>query len=544
MDIKVIISMAGEIMDNNELLDHLYAAVPFIARITGGFATVTDKMGRRLRSVDAHGQEIAQYQGEVYEIARQAGQQQQPVSGASQFIEEAEAWALPIGDYVLCCSNVERIERNKKLRQALSEALPMIAKVAGGDAVLFDQAGRRLETADHTGCKSEKLIGKISQAAYAAMQGQKPVIGESISLHGVTAVRIPITEEYGLGFNNQAIVSQKQKLLNEVKKYQYARYTLADIIGQSDAIEKCKNIVNYVAKGISSVLVYGATGTGKELFAQAIHNASDRSDKPFIAINCGALPSTLIEANLFGYVDGSFTGAKKNGNIGVFEAANTGTVFLDEISEMDWDLQAKLLRVIQEREVTRIGSTKPIPISVRIISSTNKNLQQLIEEKRFREDLYYRINVIELRVPSLRERGKDILLLANYFIAKYSPVFGKNITEISQDVCDIFLSYPWPGNIRELQNCIESALNMVDVEEKKLEACHLPAHLYNSLAANKKAVSSEDDNLAVILRAAEKQAILRVLKQADNNRCHTAQRLGVSNTTLWRKMREYNIPLT
>lgn len=528
-------------MDNQELLDHLYRALPFIARITGGFASVTDKMGRRLRSVDAQGQDIFQYQGEVYELARQAAQQGEPVVGVSQFVEEAEAWALPMGHYVLCCSSVERLERNNKLREALSEALPMIAKVAGGDAVLFDHYGRRLETADHTGCRTEKLIGKISQDAYAAMQSQKPVIGESITLQGVTAVRIPITDKFGLGFNNQAMVFQKQKLINEVKKYQYARYSLTDIIGQSDAIEKCKKIVNYVAKGVSSVLLYGATGTGKELFAQAIHNDSDRRDKPFIAINCGALPATLIEANLFGYVDGSFTGAKKNGNIGVFEAANMGTVFLDEISEMDWDLQAKLLRVIQEREVTRIGSTKPIPINVRIISSTNKNLQQLIAEKRYREDLYYRINVVELRIPSLHERGKDISLLANYFIAKYNPIFGKNIREISREVDNVFQSYLWPGNIRELQNCIESALNMVHTEEERLEVCHLPSHFYNAAVMRKKTLCSEEDNLAAILRGAEKQAILRVLKQVDNNRCLAAQRLGVSSTTLWRKMREYNI---
>lgn len=528
-------------MDNKELLDHLYAALPFIARITGGYATVTDKTGRRLRSVDTHGQEISQFQGEVYDIARQAGQQRKPVVGTSQFMEEAEAWALPIGNYVLCCSNMERIERNHKLREALSEALPMIAKVAGGDAVLFDYSGRRLETADYTGSKSEKLIGKTSKAAHAAMQSQKPVIGESITLHGATAVRIPITEKFGLGFNNQAMVSEKEKLVNEVKKYQCARYTLADIIGQSEAIKKCKNIVNYVSKGISSVLIYGATGTGKELFAQAIHNASDRRDKPFIAINCGALPSTLIEANLFGYVDGSFTGAKRDGNMGIFEAANMGTVFLDEISEMDWELQAKLLRVIQEREVTRIGSTKPIPVSVRIISSTNKNLQQLIQKKHFREDLYYRINVIELRVPLLCERGKDISLLANYFTARYNQVFGKNVTEISQKIYDIFQRYSWPGNIRELQNCIESAMNMVSTEEKKLEIYHLPPQLYNSLTVHKSMISGGEDSLAAILRNAEKQAIVRVLKQANNNRCHAARKLGISSTTLWRKMREYNI---
>jgi transcriptional regulator with PAS, ATPase and Fis domain len=533
--------MAGETMDNKKLLNNLYLSLAFIARITGGFATVTDHLGRRLKSVDSHGREINQYQGEIYEIARQAGEKLTPVVGPSQFVEAAEAWALPVGDYVLCCSNVERVERNNKLRAALSEALPMIARVAGGDAVLFDHAGCRLETADYTGNRSEKLIGKISKAACEAMQMQKPGIGESITMHGVTAVRIPITERYGLGFNNEMMVSQKKKLFDEVKKFQYARYSLADIIGESEAIKKCKTIVNYVAQGISSVLIYGATGTGKELFAQAIHNTSDRRNKPFIAINCGALPSTLIEANLFGYVDGSFTGAKKNGNMGIFEAADMGTVFLDEISEMDWDLQAKLLRVLQEREVNRIGSTKPIPVNVRIISSTNKNLCQLIEEKRFREDLYYRINVVELRAPSLKERSKDIPLLTKCFIAKYNPVLGKNITEISQEVYDIFQNYSWPGNIRELQNCIESALNMVHTKDEKLEVKHLPPQFNNSVVSKNIIISNEEGNLAVILQEAEKQTIMRVLMQEKNNRYSAAQRLGISSTTLWRKMREYNI---
>ncbi|WP_371372833.1 sigma-54 interaction domain-containing protein [Sporomusa aerivorans] len=531
-------------MDKKELLEHLCLSLPFIARITGGYATVTDRLGRRLKNVDSHGREISKYQGEVYDIARQAGEKQMPVMGPSQFVENAEAWAMPIGDYVLCCSNVERVERDSRLREALSQALPMIARVAGGDAVLFDHRGVRLETADHTGKRSEKLIGKISQAAYEAIVTQKPVIGESIAMQGVTAVRIPITEKYGLGFNNEVMVSQKQKLLDEVKKFQYARYSLADIIGESEAVQKCKTIVQYVAQGVSSVLVYGATGTGKELFAQAIHNTSDRRNRPFIAVNCGALPSSLIEANLFGYVDGSFTGAKKNGNTGVFEAADGGTVFLDEISEMDWDLQAKLLRVLQEREVTRIGSTKPIPVNVRIISSTNKDLVQLIEEKRFREDLYYRINVIELRVPCLKERTKDIPLLTNYFIVKYNPLLGKNISQVAQAVYDIFQSYPWSGNIRELQNCIESALNMVHAEERTLEVHHLPSKFCNSLADRSIPPISLEDNLAMALQEAEKQVILRVLQQERNNRYRTAGRLGISCTTLWRKMRENNLLAT
>jgi len=525
-----------------KILQHLCQALPTIARITGGFATVTDRAGQRIKSVDSQGQELKEYQGTTYDIAREAGEKQMPVFGHSQFIGEAEAWALPIDNYVISCSNVERIERDNKLRETLSQALPLIARITGGEAVLFDQDGRRLKSFDHTGKKNDKFIGTVSQAAQQAMYTQQPVIGESISVRGATAVRIPITDKYGLGFNNEMTVLQKQKLIDEVKKFQYAKYSVLDIIGESESIQKCKTITQYIAKGISSVLIYGETGTGKELFAQAIHNASDRYNKPFIAINCGALPASLIEGNLFGYTDGSFTGAKKGGSMGLFEAADKGTIFLDELSEMDWDLQAKLLRVIQEREVTRIGSTKPIPIDVRIISSTNKKLSQLVLEKRFREDLYYRVNVVQLQVPALKDRDNDVILLAEYFLAKYNELLGKKIRRISPEVECLFRNCDWPGNVRELQNCIESALNMVQADEHTLEHYHLPAHFYPMRGGILPSqISNFDMNLSIIIHKAEKNAIIHALKNEENIRSRAAQRLGISTTTLWRKMQEHQI---
>lgn len=440
-------------------------------------------------------------------------------------------------------SNSEEAElREDSLFNALSVSLPIIAKVAGGEAVLFDKEGRRLKSVDPGGVQNEKFIGKVSKAAMLAMKKQQPVIGESTSVIGAMAVRIPITSRYGLGFNNEMAVSGKQKLIEEVKKFQFAKYNLHDIIGESDGIKKCKTIIGHIAGGISSVLINGATGTGKELFAQAIHNASDRRDMPFIAINCGALPSSLIESNLFGYTEGSFTGAKKGGAKGIFEAANNGTVFLDEISEMDWDLQAKLLRVLQEREVTRIGSTKTIPINVRIIASTNKNLHQLIQEKKFREDLYYRLNVVELKVPALRDRREDIPLLARFFIDKFNSILGKNITSIDNEVYCALREYSWPGNVRELQNAIESALNMVAFDDDTLRTCHLPAYIFSTndnqvFGQNK----DTDTNLAAIIESTEKQVITRVLKQYSGNRTETAEALGLSVTTLWRKLKAYGI---
>jgi sigma-54 dependent transcriptional regulator, acetoin dehydrogenase operon transcriptional activator AcoR len=532
-----------ELMPTRVLARQLHEVLPLISRISGGFATVTDREGRRLKTVDSHGRELKELRGATYTLACEAAAKQAPVFGRSGLEPEAEAWAIPIGDYVLSGSNVERVERDKKLWDSLSQALPLIARVAGGEAVLFDREGCRLESVDPLGRKDESYIGKVSKAAHQSMLTQQPVIGKSMSVPGATAVRIPITENYGLGFNNEQVVSQRQKLIEEVKKFQYARYNFDDILGLSESIQKVKTVAGYLAQGISSVLIYGETGTGKELFAQAIHNASKRREKPFIAVNCGAMPATLIESNLFGHEEGSFTGAKKGGNPGIFEAANGGTVFFDEISEMEWDLQAKLLRVLQEQEVTRLGSTKPIRVNVRIISATNKNLRQLVAEKRFREDLFYRLNVVELKVPSLRERQEDIYSLAKYFIEKYNYTLGKMVVDVSPAVIAIFQQYEWPGNVRELQNCIESSLNLVQADELMLERRHLPSQFEAESEGSVPSLAGGNApvDLTALLQETEKRILLQVLKEEEQHRARTAQRLGISTTTLWRKLCEHGI---
>jgi len=539
--VKLIKSWQVKSLDDSELVKQLCRSLTVLAHITGGMATVTDSQGRRLKTVDSHGQEIDDYSGQVYELAEQAAKSQLPMFGPSQFLEQAEAWALPIGRYVIACSNIERVERDIKLKEALTQALPLIARVAGGEAVLFDQDGRRLDSVDHTGQRNQAFIGKISKAASEAMHKQKPIIGQSMSVPGGIAVRLPITEKYGLGFNNEVVVSQKYKLFEEVKKSQYARYNFDDIIGISSSIEQCKSKAKHVAQSISSVLIYGETGTGKELFAQAIHNESNRRDKPFVAINCGALPASLIEGNLFGYVEGSFTGAKKGGSAGIFEDANNGTVFLDEISEMELDLQAKLLRVIQEREVTRIGSTKPIPVNVRILASSNKDLRVMVKERRFREDLFYRLNVVELNVPPLRERVDDIPFLAEFFVQKYNRILGKFIIDISPQAMDVLKSYSWPGNVRELQNCIESGFNFVSVNDHTLTISHLPSQFHSAHFTPQVVQPLMTFDLEATLREVEKGIIVNVLAEEKNNRKRAAKRLGLSITTLWRKMKEHNL---
>ena len=521
------------------LLECLLQALLPIARITGGYATVTDRKGLRIKTVDSHGQEVETLKGKIFSLAQEAGSTGTVSVGPSQLTEGAEAWSLPVGDYVLAASNFERLKCEQQLEESLKQALPFIARVAGGEAVLFNEEGRRIASVGVDGQPNINYVGKISFAAQRAIQSQRPVIGESISGMGAVAVRIPITRKFGFGFNNEQGVRRQQKLLEEVKKFQYARYNFSDIIGFSEAIAKMKSRAAFVANGISSIIISGETGTGKELFAQSIHNASERRSKPFIAINCGALPESLIESYFFGYEEGAFTGAKKRGSPGAFEQANGGTIFLDEISEMDFNLQSKLLRVLQEREVTRIGGGQPLRVDVRVIASTNRDLVEMINNGTFRNDLYYRLNVVELKVPSLRERSEDIPALVKLFINEFNTLLGKFVTGFSEQAIYHLCRYQWPGNIRELKNCIEYIMNIVSVNESTIDMNHLPHYIHGPASHGKN--NRQMGTLAEAVAAVEREAIINALKYTGGTKREAAKLLGVSTTTLWRKMVELGI---
>lgn len=524
----------------SELMECLMQALSPIARITGGYATLTHKDGVRIKTVDSQGREVAALKGKVYNLAREAGSSGDVSVGPSQITAGAEAWSLPLGDYVLAASNFERLKGELELEDSLKQALPFIARVAGGEAVLFDEDGKRVASVGADGQPNVNYIGKVSVAAQKAIASQRPVIGESISGLGAVAVRIPITKKFGFGFNNEQGVHRQRKLVEEVKKFQYARYNFTDIIGSSEAIEKIKSRAAFVAKGISSIIISGETGTGKELFAQSIHNASDRRSNPFIAINCGALPESLIESFFFGYEEGSFTGAKKKGSPGAFEQADGGTIFLDEISEMNFDLQSKLLRVLQEREVTRIGGSKPLRVDVRVIASTNRDLIEMINNGSFRNDLYYRLNVVELKVPPLRERVDDIPALVKAMINEFNNVMGKFVTGISEQAIRQLCRYSWPGNVRELKNCIEYIMNIININEDTIGSSHLPPYIQNTVP--------QDDpdpqyfgTLADAVAAIERKSIAWALNRTDGGKKEAAKILGISTTTLWRRMVELNI---
>ncbi|GAB4116652.1 MAG: sigma-54-dependent Fis family transcriptional regulator [Candidatus Caldatribacteriota bacterium] len=338
-------------------------------------------------------------------------------------------------------------------------------------------------------------------------------------------------------------VSQIQKTEQKIRETLYlkgniAENTFNDIIGQSKIIRKLKEEAKNYAQVDSPVLIYGETGTGKELFAQAIHNYSLRKNKPFVAFNCAALPESLLESELFGYVRGAFTGAKKEGKIGLFEQAHEGTIFLDEIGEISANIQTRLLRVLQENKVRRLGDDKVIPIEVRIITSTNKRLLRLVRKNNFRDDLYYRINVLNLEIPPLRERKEDISLLVNFFIKKYSYKFRKNIEGISAEGIKVLENYHWPGNIRQLENIVERLIVRTDknfiVADLVREIMELEdeSSLVDNFPTPESANYSSEGNLKNI----EKEVIMNTLKKEGGNKAATARRLGISRTTLWRKI--------
>lgn len=522
----------------DDMLKVLLNFLPILSRVSNGYAILTDKDGKSIRAVNSEGLEVIELRGILFELAKKAILEQKAMYEMSLIEEGVESWCIPIQNYVICCNNAELIRLNNRLKNSLIDALPFIARVAGGEAVVFDGKGTRLATVDPSGKSDESFIGKVSKHAKESMEKQKPVIGESNYINGATAVRIPISKDFGFGFNNENDIIKSQRLLEEMKKYQDAKYNFSDIVGRSLEIERAKEIANIAAGSVSNVLIYGKTGTGKEVFAQSIHNASDRCNKPFVAINCAAVPMDLMESSFFGYEEGAFTGAKKGGSQGVFEQANGGTLFLDEISEMHLDLQVKILRVLQEKQVTRIGGSKAIELDFRMIFATNRDLEKMIKNNEFRQDLYYRINVLDIHLPSLKDIKEDIPLLIDHAIKKMNVIFGLFVEGVDKDALEILLNYEWPGNVRELMNCIEKAFNIIG-KNRIIEVKHLPRKIVSSMKRDRGKI--DGTSLEVALQGYEKQIITDALKINNGIKIDTANYLQISTTTLWRKLNQYNI---
>ncbi|MCG0275855.1 MAG: sigma 54-interacting transcriptional regulator [Thermosediminibacteraceae bacterium] len=365
--------------------------------------------------------------------------------------------------------------------------------------------------------------------------------GEKTKSHYITSGR-PILDQDGNPVGAVASLQDIESVMELVYSFtQPAMITFDEILGESEKIKKVKEIAKIAAKGNSTVLIRGESGTGKELFARSIHMASPRRNKPFVAVNCAAIPDTLLESELFGYEEGAFTGAKKGGKQGLFKYADKGTLFLDEIGELSSYLQVKLLRVLQEGKIRLVGGNEEIPVDVRIIAATNRNLEKLMKEGQFREDLYYRLNVIPIFIPPLRERKEDIPLLTKHLIKKLSKKVGKKIFDISPEAMKKLMEYDWPGNVRELSNVIERAINLCDEEVIGVEHLVLKEEEFDESLAIRQADGEKPcKRLKEVVEEAEKKAIIEALSKSKSIR-EAARFLGVTHATILNKMKSYGI---
>ncbi|NNU84424.1 sigma-54-dependent transcriptional regulator [Geobacillus sp. BMUD] len=426
-----------------------------------------------------------------------------------------------------------------------------------GNGILINPAYTRL-----TGLTEEDVIGKPATADIAegesmhmqVLKTRRPVRGARMKVgpknRDVIVNVAPIIVDGVLKGSVGVIhdVSEIQRLTAELNRARQiirtleAKYSFADIVGESEEMKVAIEQAKLAAKTPATILLRGESGTGKELFAHAIHNASDRKYNKFIRVNCAAIPETLLESELFGYEEGAFSGARRGGKRGLFEEANNGSIFLDEIGELSASTQAKLLRVLQEREIVRVGGTKPIPINVRVIAATNVNLEKAIAEGAFREDLYYRLNRMPIYIPPLRARKEDIPALCRHLIQKLNQDYGRNVEGVTDEAMARLLAYDWPGNVRELENVLGRAMIFMKFHEVMIDATHLPPLAAPSAApAHRVETEEEIRPLEEMMGQYEAGLIEQALRRHHGNKTAAARALGISVRNLYYKLEKYGL---
>lgn len=463
-------------------------------------------------------------------------------------------------------SNVQSLVSQLENTRNKLEGLENIFEHAYDGVMVVDQKGiiTRITQAycRFLNVKQEEAIGKHctevlpNSRMHIVAQTGVAEIGEPMSIQGKEALvmRIPLRENGVLvGAVGKVMFRDVQELRTltekldalenkikfyekELQQYQKHRYTFNTIMGSSPAILRAKALAEKAASGKSTVLLLGESGTGKELFAHAIHGASSRHNNAFVRVNCGAIPAELLESELFGYEEGAFTGAKKGGKIGKFEAANGGTIFLDEIGDLPLAMQAKVLRVLQEKEVERVGSNQIQRLDIRVIAATHRDLEKMVASGEFRRDLYYRLNVFTINIPPLREREGDIPFLSHYLLGRIEREMGSTSRVLDKRVEELFNLYSWPGNVRELQNALERASNVA--EGHRIFIRDLPLYLQDLEGGQQlKALQP----LAQEVAEAERSAILKALELTSGNKAKAAEILGIHRTNLYRKMEKYEL---
>jgi DNA-binding NtrC family response regulator len=369
--------------------------------------------------------------------------------------------------------------------------------------------------------------GTVDSAVEAMKAGAYDYLAKPIDLDELLHLIDRVQERWRL-------VTEVQELRQELVQ----RFRFDQIIGSSGKMQEVLSLVARVSQTPATVLIRGESGTGKELIAKAIHYNSQRRDGPFVKVNLAALPDTLLESELFGHEKGAFTGAMER-RIGRFEAADQGTIFLDEIGDLSLPLQVKLLRVLQEREFERLGSNRSTRVNIRIIAATNQDLEAAMQDRRFREDLYYRLNVVTIFLPPLRERRADIPLLIEHLLRKFSRHIGKDVHTVSREAMDILMKYAYPGNVRELENILERAVILARHDTIRLE--DLPLHLQQPVDEGLQPATADDASLPEVLTSIEKQIIQRALEHHDGVQVRAAEELGISERVLRYKMRKHGL---
>ena len=419
------------------------------------------------------------------------------------------------------------------ISKAYTEFLGIDREDAIGNHVTKVIENTRMPIVLETGREEVAQLHKIKGSYMIA--SRIPIIknGEIIGVVGKVIFR-NVKELNSLYKRISVIEKELATYKSKLREFNIANYSLENIIGESDPIVLAKAIVEKAAHTSSNVLILGESGTGKEIFAHAIHSESNRHEGPFVKVNCAAIPSDLLESELFGYEAGAFTGAKKEGKMGKFEIANEGTIFLDEIGDMPLHMQVKLLRVIQEREVEKVGGVASKKINIRIIAATNRNLEKLVSEGKFREDLYYRLNVVTIEIPPLRERGNDIILISNHLIKKLSVDLDKKVIGISKEAEQYLKTYEWKGNVRELENILERAINIME-DREIINVQDLPKEMTGKMT------SLIPKKLQDVLAESEKNAIILALRATGGNKTKAAKILDIGRTSLYEKIEKYKI---
>jgi PAS domain S-box-containing protein len=446
------------------------------------------------------------------------------------------------GELSAILSSVQEAIEVADLNGEIKYVNPAFSRVTGisGDT----RIGKNIFTVSPDGALAQAILTKLP------VTGQKTQVGGSNAEVISNACPIVVDEKILGAVVSFQPVTDIMKLVEELKKSCHliqnlnerlgqvsgSKYSFDDIIGQAPGMQQVKTLGRKAALTDSTVIIYGESGTGKELFAHALHQASGRSEKPLIKVNCAAIPESLLESEFFGHEKGAFTGAVKT-KLGKFELAHGGTIFLDEIGDMDLSLQAKLLRVLQEKEIERIGGTETVKVDVRVVAATNRDLQQMVRKGEFRQDLYYRLNVVELHIPPLRERKEDLDLLINHFVTKFERKLGKRINSISQGALGQLAAYHWPGNVREMENVLERAIVSMDKGENMITHLHI-----GQLTENKRGCDTLDISVIESIENMERRLIQKALDEYGislEGKKQAASILKISLGTLYNKMKRY-----